>query len=140
LESVEGKVCRGQVCGSSMAPTLRRGDRITVMPVDKYRLGEIILFAWHGKYIIHRVMAILPGRLITKGDASPRLDPAVFTRNILGKAVIRERNGKVEVLDSCEARWRGLILGLGALVLYPVLDSLRSLVGYWQKRQQASLR
>lgn len=139
LASDQARVWRGHVCSGSMAPTLRPGDRITVMSADKYRLGEIILFAMNGGFIIHRVLGILPGRIITKGDASHQLDPPVSTQDILGRAIIRERDGKVQVLDSGGARWRGLVLGLGAFVIYPVLDSLRAMLAVWKKWQRSAL-
>jgi len=110
------------------------------MPEDKYRLGEILLFARDEELIIHRVMAILPGRIITKGDASHRLDPHVCPQDILGRAVIKEPDGKVQILDSSGARYWGLIIGLGALVIYKVLDSLRAMGRYWQNRQRVALR
>ena len=139
LESDQSRVWRGHVCGSSMVPTLRRGDRITVMRGDKYRLGEIVLFARNGSFIIHRAFGILPGRIITKGDASYHLDPPVLPQDILGRAVIRERDGKVQVLDSCGARWWGLILGLGALVFYPVFEFLRPRLAVWKNRRRSAL-
>jgi signal peptidase I len=134
----QARVMRGYVHGGSMAPTLRRGDRITVMPAVEYRWGEIILFARDSSFIIHRALGILPGQIITKGDASYRLDPPVSRQDILGRAVIMERTGKVQVLDSCGARWWGLMVGLGAMVIYPVLDSLRALVRFWRQRQRAA--
>lgn len=139
LTSDQVRVCRGHVCSGSMAPTLRRGDRITVMRADRYRLGEIILFARNGVLIIHRALSILPGRVITKGDASHRLDSPVFLQDILGRAVIRERDGQVQVLDSWGARWRGLILGLGALVIYRLVDYLRAMAAVWKKRRRSVL-
>lgn len=139
LESDQARVWRGRVCGGSMVPTLRRGDLVTVIRGDKYRLGEIILFARNGGFIIHRALGILSGRVITKGDALHHLDLPVLPQDILGKAVIRERGGKVQVLDSCGARWRGLILGLGAFVISPVLDFLRAMLALWKNRQRSAL-
>ena len=139
VESDQARVWRGHICGSSMVPTLRRGDRVTVIRRDKYRLGEIVLFSRNRSFIIHRALGTLAGRIITKGDASHHLDPPVLPQDILGRAVIRERNGKVHVLDSCEARWWGLILGLGAFVFYPVFDFLRPWLAVWKNRQRSAL-
>jgi signal peptidase I len=74
--------------GSSMTPTIRRGDLVLYRPVtaDRLRTGDIIGFHWPGSdlTITHRVVRVSRAgsaiTLSTKGDASPSADkdPIVF--------------------------------------------------------------
>jgi len=81
---------RLSVVGSSMVPTLRDGDTITVqaVPFSEIRVGDVIVFRDpHGARVVHRVREIRRGRLWTKGDANARRDAFWVTREMyLGKA------------------------------------------------------
>jgi uncharacterized membrane protein YcfT len=70
-------------------------------------------------------------RLITKGDALHYLDPPIARRQVLGKACVKERHGKISRLDSVAARLGGLAFCL-TLSFFPqlmaILVKLKSLV------------
>src|SRR5579863_1562346 len=63
-----------RVDGISMLPTLEGGDLVVIqsVPFDQVHVGDIIVYnglcSYSGDSVIHRVIAILPGGLETKGD------------------------------------------------------------------------
>ena len=63
-----------KVTGTSMYPTLEEGDMIVVqsVPFSSITVGDIVVYdppcSATGNSVIHRVVAIDPGGLITKGD------------------------------------------------------------------------
>ncbi len=62
--------------GGSMWPFLLPGDVLTLTPGRRARLGDVVLVEHPGVEfgVVHRVVAALPGRVLTKGDALPRTD------------------------------------------------------------------
>jgi signal peptidase I len=79
----------------SMIPALRRGDLvISRSPDDDLREGEIILYKnVEGTTIIHRVLETRREEddiiFVTKGDASPDMDPPVNKEEVHGVLVLR---------------------------------------------------
>jgi hypothetical protein len=94
-----------------MLPALRQGDEVTIAPLAG-RVGDVVLYSRGDCLVMHRVVAKLAHRIITKGDAVPRFDPSITDRDILGRAVFFERQGKKQPLDSLAARWLGLAFSL----------------------------
>jgi len=90
-----------------MIPSLREGDLVTVVP-ETCRVGDIVLYNRGDSLIMHRVLAKFAGKIITKGDASARLDPPLNPQDILGRAVSYERHGKKSSLNSLRSRLCGL--------------------------------
>lgn len=62
--------------GHSMWPTIRDGDTVAIAPLPPAgpRLGDIVLAVTPGGLVLHRVIALSPGRALLKGDANPRPD------------------------------------------------------------------
>jgi signal peptidase len=84
--------------GTSMHPTIRHGDLITVEPVSPANLerGDIILYRLQDSFIAHRLVSIEEGNgcgltFILRGDASVSDDAPVKPEQILGKVVCLER-------------------------------------------------
>jgi signal peptidase I len=75
------------VTGSSMLPTLRAGDAVTItsQPFETIQRGQVIAFQRDGKVIVHRVVGRRPGHLITHGDNMRLLDPPVPSEAYLGE-------------------------------------------------------
>jgi signal peptidase I len=86
------------VAGWSMVPTLWPGDALVIEAVDSsaVRSGEIVLFMRHRRFVAHRVIdKPSAGRGIeTRGDAMRQMDSPVSNRELLGRVVSIERNGK----------------------------------------------
>jgi signal peptidase I len=81
-----------------MLPTLWPGDTLVVEAVDcsAVRSGDIVLFTRHRRFVAHRVIEKRSaGRGIeTRGDAMRQMDAPVSSRELLGRVVSIERNGK----------------------------------------------
>jgi hypothetical protein len=108
----QGLPMRMRPQGGSMVPFLRSGDIVTIVPGDSSRTGDIVLTSTPSGWIMHRVIWKSVQQLITKGDSLPCLDPPISPRNILGRAILRERQGKSSSLVSFSARFCGLCFSL----------------------------
>jgi len=69
-----------RVDGISMLPTLEGGDLVVIqgVPVSDVNVGDIVVYnnlcSTQGESVVHRVVNITIGGLITKGDNNPRND------------------------------------------------------------------
>ncbi len=95
-----------QVAGGSMRPFMRTGDTIVVEPVEIAMInsGDIVFCKTSaGKLYVHRVIKKLDQGeqtvLVTKGDAYIHPDPLVEAKDVLGKVIAIERNGKHRNID-----------------------------------------
>ena len=86
--------------GSSMNPLFQEGDVVQVAPCDGLELlpGDVVAFVppeQTGK-VIHRVVAVHPRGIITKGDNVAAADDWLLApRDILGKVVSIHRQGRL---------------------------------------------
>jgi signal peptidase len=85
--------------GTSMHPTIRHGDVITVEPAapGNLRKGDIILCRLQRSLIAHRIVNIEEREgcevtFILRGDASTTCDAPVKPEQVLGKVVCLERD------------------------------------------------
>jgi len=87
---------RFHVSGSSMLPSVRPGDILTVRQCDARdaRVGDIALFTRHSRLFTHRVVAHSGGSLVTQGDAIPTPDPVVTESEFLARVVSVNRAGR----------------------------------------------
>ncbi len=126
----QGRFIFSRPLGVSMIPNLREGDVISVAPLDRCRVGDVVLFSRGGDLVMHRVVAKFADRIITKGDAVARMDPPIRLQDILGRAVAYERRGKRASLESLASRWWGLAFSLTASwvpLLLPLMGAARRL-------------
>lgn len=78
----------------SMAPTIEAGDGYLVVPTDTIQSGDVITFYSPAQdtYVTHRVVRVIDGRYVTKGDANPSTDqaagrPLVTRGNVVGEVL-----------------------------------------------------
>jgi len=85
-----------RVTGSSMLPSVRPGDILTVRQCDARdaRVGDIALFTRDRRLFAHRVVAHSGASLVTQGDAIPTPDPPVTTSEFLARVVSVNRAGR----------------------------------------------
>jgi signal peptidase I len=99
-----GKV-RLRVLGTSMAPAMLPGDLVSVRRAapDEISAGEVVLFLQNGRLFVHRVVSrnvvSAAGNteepcLITRGDRLRHDDPAVSSKELLGRVVSIERDNR----------------------------------------------
>jgi hypothetical protein len=109
--------------GTSMHPTIRHGDLITVEPVApaNLRRGDIILYRLRTVFIAHRLVNIEEKNgcglsFIVRGDASITCDAPVKSAQVLGKVVCLERDCRRIDPYSLKVRlWSMLYLWLARL-------------------------
>ncbi len=109
--------------GTSMHPTIRHGDLITVEPVEPSNLkrGDIILYRLQNGFIAHRLVNIEErngcGLTFTlRGDASTTCDAPVKPEQVLGKVVRLERgHRRIDPYSRIVRLWCMLYLWLARL-------------------------
>jgi len=109
--------------GTSMHPTIRHGDLITVEPVaaSKLKRGDIILYRLQKSFVAHRLVNIEERNgcgltFILRGDASTTCDAPVKPAQVLGKVVRVERgNRRLDPYSRRVRLWSMLYLWLARL-------------------------
>ncbi len=115
-----GQCVRFKAPGLSMHPTIKEGETITVIPISSFDIkrGDILLYLVGKKVIAHRVVGIEkkksdssnqpskfnPRLFLLRGDASTICDEPVEAKQILGKVVSVEREGRSINLCSRRAK------------------------------------
>ena len=92
---IEGNFQIKIVLSGSMEPAIKTGSVVIIKPVDRYGIGDVVIFGKDNRDNIpttHRIveMHIISGetRFITKGDANDDLDGREITeRDIIGKVL-----------------------------------------------------
>jgi hypothetical protein len=82
--------------GESMIPTLKALDQVYTASDRQFRPGDIIIFTIADKRkIVHRIVSINDGKIVTQGDNNPGPDrDPVSPENVLGKVAYARREGK----------------------------------------------
>lgn len=81
--TVEENIAAGQqvkitLRGTSMLTTLREGDTLTLAPLARRpKVGDVVLFRYYGKHLLHRIVIIHGGRLTMQGDNCYTVEHAV---------------------------------------------------------------
>jgi signal peptidase I len=89
--------------GNSMLGTFRPGDRLIAepVPITAIRPGDVVVYRGREELgqperIVHRVVAVTPGELVTQGDNSPYVDAEpVHPDTLLSRVTHVERDGRV---------------------------------------------
>jgi len=90
------KNCKGEfknddsifiVEGVSMTPLIQPKQIIKIRKQEKYNIGDIIVFKYKKKYIVHRILRINKNVVFTKGDHNFQYDRDVLKKNIVGKVI-----------------------------------------------------
>jgi signal peptidase I len=102
--------------GHSMAGTFQPGDYLTLEPATlaSIRPGDVVVYRGHSPTdeptdVVHRVVAVTPGGLVTRGDNNPGVDNSLVTQDALvGRVTHRERGGRVRRAGA--GRWGAIQL------------------------------
>jgi hypothetical protein len=85
-----------------MLGTFRPGDYLTVEPASIAAIcpGDVVIYqgrdqAGEPEDVVHRVVAVTPGGLVTRGDNNPQIDNVLVTQDmLLGRVTHAERAGR----------------------------------------------
>ena len=81
-----------RIYGSSMTPTLRKGDVVASLREDSYERGDVIAFYYNNKILVKRVVG-LPGEWIDiSDDGSVYIDGILLEEPYLTEKVLGECN------------------------------------------------
>ena len=82
--------------GTSMMPLLHHlRDGVTIVPPDRIRLGDIVLFdRKNGRHALHRVVCLGRDTFSMAGDAQWHVETGLPRSQIVGVASIIHRDGK----------------------------------------------
>ena len=85
LTKIIGEKNKAVVVSSSMAPTLKPGDIVTIEVVpQKTRSGSVVVFVKENMQVIHRVLFVRNGMVQTKGDRSKGWDTPFPLKDLIG--------------------------------------------------------
>lgn len=112
----EGRQVTIPVKGSSMLPFIREGKDLVVLEGlgkgeeaglnHEIRRGDIVLFRYSGKYIMHRVLRVSGDVAFIQGDGVLKYKEKCGLEHIYGRVVKILRNGVKEVdPSSCAQRF-----------------------------------
>lgn len=135
-------IVRFRARGGSMHPFIKDGDIVEVAPTTAPSIaaGDVVLFSVSpGLVFAHRVIKkqYRDTELVflIKGDAKPQPDHEVYSRQVLGKVIAIERNGRRISLDRALRRFAGMLyarISPWSSWFYPILRSARRVVGVWR--------
>ena len=120
----EGKEVTIPVKGFSMLPFIR-GEKdlvVLVKPEKDLSVGDIVLFRYYGRYVMHRIISMDGGTVVIQGDGVPKNTEKVTRADIYGLAVKILRNGTrpVDPYSPCQRRkvriWQKLLPVRGYLL------------------------
>lgn len=87
------------VKGASMFPLIIPGDSIQMIKFGKsapLSWGDIIVFLYKGELIAHRIILLLPNKIVTKGDNSLQKETLYSKNVIIGKVlIIKKQHGYI---------------------------------------------
>jgi signal peptidase I len=87
--------------GASMTPTLSGEDIVEVEPCAQARAGDVLLFKSGDKLVIHRVVAVKPEGLMTRGDHNRQADASLLAPgDIVGRVVAAYRGSQKRRINS----------------------------------------
>lgn len=104
----EGQRVRIELRGTSMMPTLREGDVLTLAPLTEAPVvGDVLLFRHCGTHLLHRVVARSGENLTLQGDNCYSTESCVVD-DVVGRLVYVDRLGDVGGAAWRQASRRGL--------------------------------
>lgn len=76
------------VLSGSMEPALSKGDLILVRQTDSFREGDVVVYQDGDLLVVHRIISLVDGQAITKGDANNAFDDPVELSAIKGEVFL----------------------------------------------------
>lgn len=84
-----------EVKSESMAPIIRKGDKIMLKRIYDIHVGDVVGYVSHFNIpIVHRVVKVKDRFIRTMADSNFRMDAAVYKTQIIGKLEALKIDGK----------------------------------------------
>ena len=132
----EGSEAEFRLNGNSMRPLLRNGrDVVIIAPVanEPVAEGDVVLFRYQGKHILHRIIKRSGENLLLAGDGNYCRFETATTSEVIGRlARVRRPSGRV--IDCKSRAWKRrskMWLALPPMVRRIILGLARRLSRSW---------
>jgi phage repressor protein C with HTH and peptisase S24 domain len=89
-----GHAVEFRVRGDSMHPVIRDEDVMHVEPVREVATGDVVLVQAERGLTAHRVVSVLEGVVVTRGDNAPEADDPLPVARVLGRVEWVVRRGR----------------------------------------------
>ncbi len=76
------------VLSGSMEPTLSVNDLVVIRAADRYDVGDVVVYQTGHSLVIHRIVRLEDGAVVTRGDANNAEDDAVELSAVKGRMVL----------------------------------------------------
>ena len=101
---------RGEVvvppAGYSMGARYRRAEGLVLRPPrDPVRVGEVVAYARGARWVLHRVLSVRDGQLLTQGDALGVADEPRVPRDCVEAVLVARICGNRRVEESRLHAW-----------------------------------
>ncbi|MDO4757655.1 MAG: S24/S26 family peptidase [Rikenellaceae bacterium] len=130
----EGLKAEFMLLGNSMRPLLRNGrDTVIIAPTTEQDplVGEVYLFRYRGRHMLHRLHRIEGEILVMRGDGNYRIEERCRAKDLVGRLVcVRCKSGRE--IDCSGRAWRlksRLWCALPAELRRIILGVLRRTIG-----------
>jgi signal peptidase I len=140
----KGTTVRFRAQGTSMSPTIRDGEAISIAAVspDEVVRGDVLLCRHDKRVLAHRVVGVTThgaGRVFElRGDAKAGSDTPVGADDVVGQVIAVQRNGRLVGLCGRGARLRHAARTAAAcaksLVVSTAIILHRGIVSCWPRR------
>lgn len=119
------------VTSNSMEPAFSAGSLVTIVPQEKYEVGDIVTYqaSKHEQDIVtHRIVEKKKGYFVTKGDANSVADDREVTQESIHGKVLFSIPGAGYVVDFIR-KPLGFILVVVIPALIIILSELKNIIG-----------
>ncbi|MGH9459416.1 MAG: hypothetical protein ACRD2J_17415 [Thermoanaerobaculia bacterium] len=104
--------------GRSMLPTISSETDLELACGDLPRAGEVVAYEFRDQLVVHRVLAVRHGVMLTRGDAAIVPDSPVLTSRVLGVVRGARLDGREVPLDPPPSKRLGSWAARSSLVLF----------------------
>jgi ribosomal protein S18 acetylase RimI-like enzyme len=99
--------------GRSMEPMLLPGDQVKIVKVkDRLRTGWVVVFAWRGGIVTHRVIRVAKEVFWARGDSCADREGPVPLGDAIGRVVAFNRDGRWHSLEGTTGEALGLAVNI----------------------------
>lgn len=134
---VEENIARGQqvvipLVGNSMLPTIADGDKVQLSPIADRRslkIGDVVLFRYQGRHILHRIIKARDGAFVLQGDALSRREYVKSDEIVALLTSVEFSDGTLVKCDSDEWRNRSRFYLIKKKIKRKVKTTVKNLLG-----------
>jgi peptidase S24-like protein len=126
-----------RIVGTSMAPTIRHGDCVLLEASRRApRRGDVVLVQGARGLILHRVIQVRGGSVLTRGDACTATDPPVRAEEIIALTEVARRGDTLFALRPTLRFGNAALAGFARLALRRLVRQVRGFASALVRRSR----